>query len=78
MAGTNNTSQWEAPIFSFSTANQAEEWKTFYVRVLNYLETLDIDIEAPDQKRDESFPKLSKANIFLKLDKKWLSEHLSG
>ena len=25
MAGTNNTSQWEAPKFSFSAVNQAEE-----------------------------------------------------
>ena len=46
MAGTNNTSQYEALKFSFSTANQAEEWKTFYVRNLDYLGTLNINIEA--------------------------------
>ena len=49
MADTNNTSQWEAYKFSSSAANQAKEWKTFYSRVLNYLETLDIDIDAPYQ-----------------------------
>ena len=53
MASTNNTLQLEAPTLSFSTANQAKEWKTFYVRALNYLETLDItldiNINTPDQ-----------------------------
>ena len=34
---------------SFSAANQAEEWKTLYVRVLDFLETLDIDLDAPNQ-----------------------------
>ena len=53
MAYINNTLNWEAPKFSFYAANQAEEWKTFYVRALNYLETLDIDPKAPNQtKRD--------------------------
>ena len=42
MVGTNNTLQWEAPKFSFSTASYAEEWKAFYIRALNYLETLHI------------------------------------
>ena len=37
MAGTNSTTQREAPKFSFSTANQAEEWKVFYIRALDYL-----------------------------------------
>ena len=36
MADTNNTSQWEAPKFSFSTTNEAKEGKTFHVRALNY------------------------------------------
>ena len=49
MAGSTTTSWWEAPKFSFSAANQVDEWKTFYVRALNYLETLDIDIEALNQ-----------------------------
>ena len=39
MAGTNHTSQWEDLKFSFSAVNDAKEWKTFYMRVLNYLET---------------------------------------
>ena len=41
MTGINNTSQWEAPKFSFSTTNQAKKWKT-YVRALDYLKILDI------------------------------------
>ena len=48
MAGTNNILQWETPKVSLSVANQAEEWKT-YVWVLDHLETLDIDTEAPSQ-----------------------------
>ena len=51
MAGTNNTSQWEVPKFSFSVADQADKWKIFYVRDLDYIETLDIDMEAPNQKK---------------------------
>ena len=46
MAGTNNTSQWEVPKFSFSTANQAVELKTFYIRAINYLDNMDITIDA--------------------------------
>ena len=49
MAGTNNTSQWKAPNFSFSAANKAEEQNTFYIRALNYLKTLDINIDTSDQ-----------------------------
>ena len=52
MAGTNKTSQWEAPKFSFSVANQAKEWKTFYIRVHDYLEILDIDVDAPNQTKE--------------------------
>ena len=48
MADTNNKSQWDAPKFSFRTGNEAEEWKT-YVRALDYLETLDMNIDATDQ-----------------------------
>ena len=45
----NNTSRWEAPTFSFNTEDQASEWKKFYTRALDYLETLDIDPEQEDQ-----------------------------
>ena len=53
MAGTNNTSHSEAPKLSFCTANQTEELKTFYVRALTYLETLDINIDAPEQTKKD-------------------------
>ena len=55
MASTNNTSQWEAPKFSFSRANQAKEWKPFYFRALSYLETLDTNVDIPDQTKIEYF-----------------------
>ena len=35
--------------FSFDTPNQTQEWKTLNTRVLNFLETLDIDPEKEDQ-----------------------------
>ena len=55
MAVTNNMSQWVAPKYTFSISNQMEEWKAFYVRALNYLEILDIDVDTPGQtKKDGS------------------------
>ena len=45
----NNTSRWEAPRFLFDTEDQASEWKKFYTRAIDYLETLDIDPEQEDQ-----------------------------
>ena len=52
MADTNNALQWEEPKSSFSADNQAEEWKTFYIRAFGYLETLGIDIGAPNQAKN--------------------------
>ena len=46
MEDTNNTPKWE---FSFSAANQPREKKTIYVKALNYLKTLDIDVDLFDQ-----------------------------
>ena len=40
-----NPPHWEAPKFSFSTEDQAAEWKKFYIRALDFLESLDIDPE---------------------------------
>ena len=37
----------------FITVNQAEEWKTFYSGVPSYLETLNINTDAPDQAKKE-------------------------
>ena len=44
-----NTSRWEAPKFSFDMEDQEAEWKKFYTRAIDYLETLDIDPEQEDQ-----------------------------
>ena len=40
------TARWEAPQFSFNSPQETQEWKNIYTRVLDYLETLDIDPEA--------------------------------
>ena len=45
----NNTSRWEAPKFSFNMEDQPAAWREFYIRALDYLETLDIDPEQEDQ-----------------------------
>ena len=55
MARTNNTSQWEEPKFSFSAANQAEEWKT-YIWALDHLKTLDINMDDPSQAKKRLKP----------------------
>ena len=46
MASRAPTARWEAPQFSFNSLQQTKEWNNFYTRVLDYLETLDIDQEA--------------------------------
>ena len=45
----NNTTRWEQPKFLFDMEDQASEWKKFYTRAIDYLETLDIDPEQEDQ-----------------------------
>ena len=49
MASSGPTTQWEAPQFSFNTPDQTQKWKTFYTRVLDFLETLDMDPEKQDE-----------------------------
>ena len=39
----------EAPKFSFIADNQPVAWREFYIRALDYLETLNIDPEKADQ-----------------------------
>ena len=51
MASRAPTARWEAPQFSFNLPQQTQEWKNFYTRVLDYLETLDIDPEAQNDAR---------------------------
>ena len=46
-----NTSHWEAPKFSFNTEDQAAAWRNFYTRVIDYLETIDIDPEREDENK---------------------------
>ena len=48
MASRAPTARWETPQFSFNSPQQTQEWKNFYTRVLDYLQTLDIDPEAQD------------------------------
>ena len=40
---------WEAPLFSFDVPNQAEEWKIYYTRAIDFLDTLDIDPDSEDE-----------------------------
>ena len=51
-----STPRWEAAKFSFNADNQPAAWKEFYIRALDYLETLDIDLEKSrsDQKKDRN------------------------
>ena len=39
---------WEAPTFHFNSANQSEDWRAFYTRALDYLDTLDIELDEAD------------------------------
>ena len=49
MASTGPTAWWEAPQFSFDMPDQTQELKTFHTRVLDFLETLDMDPEKQDE-----------------------------
>ena len=46
-----NNTRWTAPSFSFDTADQPATWRDFYTRVIDYLETIDIDPEEEDQQK---------------------------
>ena len=48
MASHSNIPHWQAPKFTFSTAQQWEEWKVFYTRAINFLEAFDINTEKED------------------------------
>ena len=49
MASRSSTPHWEGPKFSFNIPNQAEEWRFFYTRALDFLEALDINPDVEDQ-----------------------------
>ena len=38
-----------SPTFHFNTANQSEDWSVFYTRALDYLDTLDIELDEADE-----------------------------
>ena len=46
---TSNIPCWEALKSSFEAQNQAEEWKLFYTRALDFLKALDINPDEEDQ-----------------------------
>ena len=48
MASRSNTPCWEALKFSFSFSHQADDWKAFCTRALDYLEALNINTYEPD------------------------------
>ena len=50
---SNNTPCWEVPKFSFNVHNQAEQWKLFYTRAVNFLKALDIIPDEEDQTNRE-------------------------
>ena len=43
------TTRWTGPTFSFNTEDKPTAWREFYTRVIDYLETIDIDSEQEDQ-----------------------------
>ena len=51
MAQNNMNTRWTAPTFTFNTEDQPAAWRDFYTRVIDYLETVDIDPEEDQHKR---------------------------
>ena len=49
MVQNNMNTRWTAPTFSFNMEDQHAAWKEFHTRVIDYLETIDIDPEQEDQ-----------------------------
>ena len=49
MAQNNMNTRWTAPTFTFNMEDQPAAWRDFYTRVIDYLETIDIDPEEEDQ-----------------------------
>ena len=51
--GSRSTTPPGSPKFLFNAPNQADAWKSFYTRALDFLEALDIDPSVEEQgKRD--------------------------
>ena len=49
MAPSGHCGCWEAPTFHFNSPNPSEDWRAFYTRALDYLDTLDIEPEVADE-----------------------------
>ena len=49
MASSSHCSCWEAPTFHFNSPDQSEDWSTYYTRALDYLDTLDIELDTADE-----------------------------
>ena len=49
MASSSHHGHWEAPTFHFNSPNQSEDWSAFYTRALDYLDTLDIELDTADE-----------------------------
>ena len=47
---------WTAPSFSFDTADQPTTWRDFYIRGIDYLETLSIDPREGRPRKDRMDP----------------------
>ena len=48
MASSSNIPHWEFPKFTFSTPNQRDEWKTFYIKAVDFLKALNINNESEE------------------------------
>ena len=53
MASSGHCGHWEAPTFHFNSANQSEDWSIFYTRALDYLDSLDIELDEADETHKE-------------------------
>ena len=49
MASSSHHGCWEAPTFHFNSPNQSKDSSAFYTRDLDYLDTLDIELDTADE-----------------------------
>ena len=48
MASSCPNTHWDVPTFHFNSPDQSEDWRTFYIRALDYLYALDIETDQAD------------------------------
>ena len=51
MAVRINILHCETPNFSFETENEVEEWKSFYIQVIDFIEAMDINIDTAGESK---------------------------